>query len=80
MNKAKGRLVTLIIFAFVVLVSVDFIAIYPNALPWILGAFAVPGAWKFCRVCFLWLTAREDPISYEDYANIPKTKKGGHEA
>lgn len=79
MKKGKARLVTAIIFAFVVLVCVDLVGIYPRTLPWILGAFAVPGAWKFCRVCFLWLTVVEDPITYEDYAKVPK-KEGRHTA
>lgn len=68
MSKAKARLVTAVIFAFVMVVSVDFIAIYPKALNWILGAFAVPGAWKFCRVCYIWLQEEEKPLTYQDYA------------
>ena len=74
MSKAKARLVTAIIFTFIVLVCVDLVAIYPRTLPWILGTFAVPGAWKFCRVCFLWLTVDEEPREkdYEYYAQVPK--------
>lgn len=74
MSKTKARLVTVIIFTFIVLVCADLVAIYPRTLPWILGTFAVPGAWKFCRVCFIWLTVREEepPLTYEDYAQVPK--------
>lgn len=30
----------------------------PWSLPWILGAFAIPGAWKFIRTLYIWLLDR----------------------
>lgn len=27
-------------------------------LPWVLGSFAIPGAWKFIRTLYIWLLDR----------------------
>ena len=72
MNKSKARLVTIVIFVFLVLLLADTVSIWPASLPYILGAFAIPGAWKFCRVLYIWLTTEEEetPIMLK----IPKWK------
>ena len=62
MNKNKARLVVVALFVLLVLLCADAVAIWPDTLPWILGAFAIPGAWKFCRVLFIWLTTDEEPV------------------
>lgn len=62
MNKNKARLVTVVIFVFVLLLCADAVSIWPAAMPYILGAFAIPGAWKFCRVLFIWLTTDPEPV------------------
>lgn len=74
MSKPKARLITLVIVAFVVLVCVDFVAIYPKAMTWILGTFAVPGAWKFCRVCYIWLQV-DDRIPEPEHVRPQGRKK-----
>lgn len=70
-SKSKAKLVTVALFVFVVMVCANVVALWPSALPWVLGAFAVPGAWKFCRVMFLWLTTEDKPITIR----LPKVKK-----
>ena len=76
MSKRKAQLVTAIIAAFVLLVCVDLVALYPKATIWILGAFAVPGAWKFCRTCYIWLTIPDDmPKTSAYYARVPGRHK-----
>ena len=71
MNKNKARLVTVVIFVFVLLLCADAVSIWPAALPYILGAFAIPGAWKFCRVLFIWLTTEDKPVAIK----LPIRKK-----
>ena len=61
MNKNKAKLVTAVIFVFLLLLFADMVSIWPRTLPWILGAFAIPGAWKFCRVLYIWLTVDPEP-------------------
>lgn len=70
-NKQKARIVTVVIFAFVLLVSSNLVALFPGVLPWILAAFAIPGAWQFCKVAYLWLTTDDKPLSI----SFPKHKK-----
>ena len=74
MSKPKARLITIVIFAFVVLVCVDFVALYPKAMTWILGAFAIPGAWKFVRVCYIWLQ-EDDRIPEPEHVRPQGRKK-----
>lgn len=71
MNNKKAKLVTLVLFTFVVLVCANAVKLWPAALPWVLGAFAIPGAWCFCKVAFLWLTTEDTPITIK----IPRHKK-----
>ena len=61
-NKNKAKVVTVALCAFILLVCADLVGIYPNALPWVLGVFAIPGAWWFCKTTFLWLTTEDKPI------------------
>ena len=72
MNHKKAKLVTVVIFVFVVLLCADAVSIWPRALPYILGAFAIPGAWKFCRTLYVWLIIDEPEKSYADYAKEAK--------
>lgn len=70
-NKQKARVVTAVIFMFVMLVSSNLVALFPGLLVWILAAFAIPGAWCFCKVAFLWLTTEDTPLTIK----IPKHRK-----
>lgn len=74
MNKNKAKLVTIVISVFVLLLCVDMVTIWPKMLPWILGCFAIPGAWKFCRVLYIWLTDEPKEKTYIDYAEGRATK------
>lgn len=83
-SKKKARLVTVALFVFVVMVCFNLVALIPAALPWVLGAFAIPGAWVFCKVLFVWLTTEDKPLTirlpklgkhkkpktYADYAEV----------
>lgn len=71
MSKNKAKLVTVFMFVMTVLMLADLVAIYPAALPWVLGVFAIPGAWKFCQVLFLWLTTEDKPVAIK----LPLRKK-----
>lgn len=61
-SKKKAKLVTVALFVFVIMVCFNLVALIPAALPWVLGAFALPGAWCFCKVLFLWLTTEDKPL------------------
>ena len=55
MYPKKARFVT-IMFCGMVFTSLTEIALMaPWTLTWILAAFAVPGAWKFVRVTYIWM-------------------------
>lgn len=86
MSKDKARLATA---AFCVLFFGLMAELYkevPDSRLIILWCFAIPGAWKFVRVVFIWLTTDDRPIeiklpkwlrkkkpkTYQDYAEIPK--------
>lgn len=73
-SKAKARIVTVCLFVFIVLLCANIVALWPRALPWVLGVFAIPGAWKFCRVTYKWLTVEEQPKlpTYQDFAEARK--------
>ena len=62
MSKGKAKLVTVFMFTMIVLLLADAVAIWPDALPWVLLVFAIPGAWKFVRVLYIWLTTPDNPI------------------
>ena len=83
----KAKLVTALVCALLLLMFSDIVAIWPKTLPYILGAFAIPGAWKFTRVLYIWLLT-DDPeplalpairwpwkkkkLTYQDYAEAAK--------
>lgn len=60
-SKKKAKLVTVALFVFVVMVCFNVVALWPVTLPYVLGVFAIPGAWKFCRVTYIWLMSEEKP-------------------
>lgn len=84
-SKNKARLVTALICVLLTLMFADLVALFPWSLPYILGAFAIPGAWKFARCLYIWLML-DDPAldeihfpwkkkkekTYRDYAEVPK--------
>lgn len=70
-SKRKAKLVTVALFTFIVLLCANLVALWPEAMPYILAVFAVPGAWKFCRVLYLWLTTEDRPVT----VRLPKVKK-----
>ena len=71
MNKSKAVIVTAIMFILLVVLAADVVAVIPNALPWILAVFALPGAWLFVKVLYLWLTTEDKPIQIR----LPRHKK-----
>lgn len=40
--------------------------VLPDLAPWILAPFAVIGAWKFARVCYLWITTDPTAPAHEE--------------
>ena len=80
MCKWKARLVTLLIVVLLILLAADVVAIWPRALPYILGAFAVPGVWKFARVLYIWLTTDSDWKVQFNLKKKPFAWKKGEEA
>lgn len=38
--------------------------LWPVVIPYVLAPFAVAGAWKFCRVAYIWMST--DPFYEED--------------
>lgn len=85
-SETKAKLVTALLCALLCLLCSDIVGMWPAALPYILGAFAVPGIWKFARVLYIWLLTEDpEPIAwpairwpwkkkqpYQDYAEAPK--------
>lgn len=71
-SKNKAKLVTALLFALILLMLADVVAIWPWTLPYALGVFAVPGACKFCRVLFIWLTTDDQPITIKLPFKKPK--------
>ena len=79
-SKNKAKLITALVCVLLILMFADIVAIWPGSLPYVLGAFAVPGAWKFARVLYIWLLTddpdineihwpfRRKKLTYEDYA------------
>ena len=64
MCKWKARLVTTLITVLLVLLAADAVAIWPKALPWILGVFALPGVYLFAKYLYVWLTTESEPIKF----------------
>lgn len=68
MSKEKARVATL---AFCILffgMLAELYDVMPESRLIILWVFAIPGAWKFVRVVFVWLTTEDKPIEIK----IPK--------
>ena len=38
--------------------------LWPAVIPYVMAPFAVAGAWKFCRVAYIWMIT--DPVMQED--------------
>ena len=60
MRNWKMKIVTGLITLLLIVLAADVVAVVPNSLPWILGAFAVPGVWRFARLLYRWLTTDDD--------------------
>lgn len=70
-NKQKAKVVTAVIFAFILLLCSNLVALFPAVLVWVLFIFAIPGAWWFCKVAYLWLTTEDTPFQIK----LPKHRK-----
>jgi hypothetical protein len=75
-SESKAKLVTILLFVLILLLMADVVALWPWTLPWVLGVFAVPGAMKFCRVLYIWLTTEDQPVSIKLPFRKPKKPKG----
>ncbi len=64
-SKSKAKLLTALITVLLILLAADAVAIWPAALPWILGAFALPGVWKFSRTLYVWMTTEDEPVKVQ---------------
>lgn len=64
MGKNKLRLVAALFCGMFFILLGTACWLHPVFLPYVMAPFAVAGAWKFCRVTFLWLTA--DPVFTEE--------------
>ena len=75
MSKGKARLATA---AFCILffgLLADLYDIMPESRLWILWAFAIPGAWKFVRCVFIWLTTDDIPVEIKIPKWLQRNKK-----
>lgn len=75
-SENKAKLVTALLFVLIVLLMADMVAMWPWMLPYVLGVFAVPGAIKFCRVLFIWLTTEDAPVQIKLPFKKPRKPKG----
>lgn len=75
-SESKAKLVTLLLFVLILLLMADVVALWRWTLPWVLGVFAVPGAMKFCRVLYIWLTTEDQPVSIKLPFKKPRKPKG----
>lgn len=73
MKNWKMKLVTGLITLLLVLLAADVVAVMPAALPFILGAFALPGVWLFARLLYRWLTSEDVPVR----VRLPRHRKKG---
>ena len=81
-SKSKAKLLTALITVLLILLAADAVAIWPAALPWILGAFAVPGVWKFSRTLYIWMTTEDEPVKVQlpHFKRAPWAWNKGEEA
>ena len=62
MKKWKARMITALIVILFVVLAADVVALVPGALPYILGAFAIPGVVWFSRLLYRWVTEDDEPV------------------
>lgn len=72
-SQKKAKLITALICALLVVMFRDIVDYWPWLLPWILGAFAVPGIMKFARTLYIWMQL-EDPVLDEIHWPFKKRK------
>ena len=87
MSKEKARLATAIFCTCFFGLVANLYRVAPELRLVILWCFAIPGAWKFIRVVFVWLTTEDKPVeiklpkwlkrkkkprTYQDFAEVPK--------
>lgn len=63
MKTWKARVITALIVILFVVLAADVVALVPKALPWILGAFAIPGVIWFSRLLYRWVTEEDKAVS-----------------
>lgn len=64
MSRWKAKVVTALFVILLIVLAWNVVTMVPALLPWILGAFAVPGVIKFGRVLFVWLTTESEPLKF----------------
>lgn len=87
MSKEKGRLATAIFCVCFFGLITNLYRVAPELRMTILWCFAIPGAFKFVRVVFIWLTTDSEPVkiqlpkwltrkrkprTYQDFAEVGK--------
>lgn len=75
-SKQKAKLITVLVCVLLIVMFADMVALWPWTLPWILGVFAVPGAFKFAKTLYIWLIIDEpvlDEIHWPFRKKQPKT-------
>lgn len=60
MNKNKAKIVTALMFILLAVLAADVVTAFPQALPWILGAFAIPGVVWFSKLLYRWVTEDDE--------------------
>ena len=64
LSRGKLKLVAALICAMFFIMLATACWLWPVVLPYVLAPFAVAGAWKFCRVTYIWLST--DPVFTEE--------------
>ena len=64
LSRGKLKLVAALICAMFFVLLAMACWLWPPVIPYVLAPFAVAGAWKFCRVTYIWLST--DPVFTEE--------------
>ena len=60
MKTWKARVITALIVILFVVLALDVVALVPEALPYILGVFAIPGVVWFSKLLYRWVTEDDE--------------------
>lgn len=73
-SKNKAKLITALTCALLLVLFADTVALWPWTLTWILAAFAIPGAFKFAKVLYIWLLLDDPDPEADFHFKKPKIK------